>query len=133
MIYSNENENEAQHEPLKLDSRGHVLISLERRAALLEEFDRSGMTGAGFARHYGIKYTTFAHWIRMRKRANLTPKPGPDKKFLLVTGETPSPNPGAIANQTPKGLVVQSSLSKRQSAKALSDHIRLGDSGKTLE
>lgn len=105
MRYSNENENEAQHELLKLDSRGHVLISPERRAALLEEFDRSGMTGAGFARHYGIKYTTFAHWIRMRKRANGPPKPGPDKKFLLVTGETPSPNPGVVI-ELPHGAKV---------------------------
>jgi len=105
MRYSNENENEAQHELLKLDSRGHVLISPERRAELLEEFDRSGMTGAGFARHYGIKYTTFAHWIRMRKRESLTPKPGPDKKFLLVTGETP-PSSSAIVIELPHGAKV---------------------------
>ena len=96
MTYSNENENEAQHELLKLDSRGHVLISPERRAYLLEEFDRSGMTGAGFARHYGIKYTTFAHWIRMRKRANRSAKTGSDKKFLLITSETPSSNSGVV-------------------------------------
>jgi len=96
MTYSIENENEVQHELLKLDSRGRVLISPERRADLLEEFDRSGMSGAGFARHYGIKYTTFAHWIRMRKRANRAAKPGPDKKFLLVTSETPPSNSGVV-------------------------------------
>ncbi len=105
MTYSNENENEAQHELLKLDSRGHVLISPERRAELLEEFDRSGMTGAGFARHYGIKYTTFAHWIRMRKRANRPPKPSPDKKFLLVTGETP-PSNSRVVIELPHGARV---------------------------
>jgi len=48
----------AAHELLKVDSRGRIRMTPEQRAGLLEEFDRSGMTGAGFARHYGINYTT---------------------------------------------------------------------------
>ena len=79
---------ETAHQLLKVDSRGRIQISPERRSALLEEFDRSGMTGAGFARHYGIKYTTFAHWIRMRKKKRMAGSS--PEKFLLVTAETSS-------------------------------------------
>ncbi|MBV9672564.1 MAG: hypothetical protein JO076_07035 [Verrucomicrobia bacterium] len=46
---------------LSQDARGRVLISQERRAALLEEFYRSGMSGVRFANYLTIKYTTFAH------------------------------------------------------------------------
>jgi len=52
-----------ENELLKVDTNGRVHVPPERRKDLLEEFDRSGMTGAAFAKHYGIKYTTFAYWI----------------------------------------------------------------------
>jgi len=53
---------------IKQDARGRVRHSKERREALLGEFERSGMSGAGFARLSGIRYTTFAGWIKSRKR-----------------------------------------------------------------
>ncbi len=88
MTSSTDLDSDPGHELLKLDSRGRVQISPERREALLEEFDRSGMTGAGFARHYGIKYTTFAHWIRMRKRARGHVEQSSSRdKFMLVSQE----------------------------------------------
>ena len=91
---------EPAHELLKVASRGRIQISPERRAALLEEFDRSGMTGAGFARHYGIKYTTFAHWIRQRKIERLA-KTNPER-FLLVTSE-PNANTEGVRINLPNG------------------------------
>jgi transposase-like protein len=102
---------EPTHELLKVDSRGRIQISPERRSALLEEFDRSGMTGTGFARHYGIKYTTFAHWIRQRKIehvARATPE-----KFLLVTSE-PRTNTKSVLIHLPNGA----SLSVADTAQA---------------
>ena len=53
---------------LSQDARGRVLVSRERRDALLAEYDRSGMSGVRFAQYLGIKYTTLAHWIRSRRR-----------------------------------------------------------------
>lgn len=53
--------NGGKGEILKVDARGRVQVTAERREALLDEFDRSGMSGAGFAKHYGIKYTPFAY------------------------------------------------------------------------
>jgi hypothetical protein len=53
---------------LKRDSAGRVKTPLDRRQALLEEFDRSGMSGQQFAKWAGIKYTTFANWLQQRRK-----------------------------------------------------------------
>lgn len=55
---------------IKTDELGRVRTSRERREALLEEYERSGMSGAAFAQWAGIKYTTFASWAQKRRRAN---------------------------------------------------------------
>ena len=54
-------------EVLKQDERGRLRVSRERREALLAEFDRSGMSGAKFARVTGLNYQTFVGWVRQRK------------------------------------------------------------------
>ena len=53
---------------VKQDSRGRVRYGRERREELLEEFERSGMSAAGFARLSGVHYTTFAGWVHRRKQ-----------------------------------------------------------------
>jgi hypothetical protein len=45
-----------------------VRTGRERREQLLAEFDRSGVSGARFARMAGIKYATFAGWLHQRRR-----------------------------------------------------------------
>ncbi|MEI9997696.1 MAG: hypothetical protein WDO13_00230 [Verrucomicrobiota bacterium] len=40
---------------LMKDTRGRVVVTAERRAALLEEFDRSGISGIQFAKLAGVK------------------------------------------------------------------------------
>jgi hypothetical protein len=49
---------------LSQDAQGRVLVSRERRESLLEEYDRSGMSGVKFARYVGIKYSTLAYWLQ---------------------------------------------------------------------
>ena len=34
---------------------------------MLEEFERSGMSGAKFARLAGVKYPTFMYWLKQRR------------------------------------------------------------------
>ena len=53
---------------VKQDSRGRVRYGRERREELLGEFERSGMSAAGFARLSGVRYTTFAGWLQRRKQ-----------------------------------------------------------------
>src|ERR1700746_2875864 len=55
-------------EILSRDAQGRVLVSRERRESLLEEYDRSGMSGVKFARYVGIKYSTLAYWLQTRHR-----------------------------------------------------------------
>jgi len=54
---------------LKQDQRGRVKITKERREALLDEFERSGMSASGFSRHYGLAYSTFANWAAKRRNS----------------------------------------------------------------
>ncbi len=53
---------------LKTDARGRVLIPAERRERLLDEFERSGLSGMKFAQLSGVKYQTFANWAQRRRR-----------------------------------------------------------------
>ncbi len=55
-------------EVLKSDVLGRVRTPPERRAALLDEFERSGLTGQKFAALVGVKYQTFASWRQKRRR-----------------------------------------------------------------
>ena len=54
---------------LKRDALGRVGTKREQREALLDEFERSGLKGAQFARAGGIKYATFANWVQQRRHA----------------------------------------------------------------
>jgi hypothetical protein len=44
-----------------------MLTSIARREELLDEFERSGLSGPKFAALVGIKYSTFAAWAHRRK------------------------------------------------------------------
>jgi hypothetical protein len=56
----------------KTDGRGRVRVPAERREALLDEFERSGLSGMKFAQLTGVKYATFANWVQKRRRARAT-------------------------------------------------------------
>ena len=75
---------------LSQDTRGRVLVSRERRESLLEEYDRSGMSGVKFAQYVGIKYSTLAYWLqsrrRHRRREKLLIKAGADTGAGKSTG-----------------------------------------------
>lgn len=47
----------------KRDRKGRSLMPRERIAALVREYQSSGLTLAAFARRAGIKYPTFAGWV----------------------------------------------------------------------
>ncbi len=50
-------------EILRRDKRGRVWLKPKRREALLDEFEKSGMSGAQFARLTGVKYSSFQNWV----------------------------------------------------------------------
>jgi acetyl esterase/lipase len=56
---------------LKTDVLGRVRMPAARREKLLDEFERSGVSGRKFAELIGIKYQTFATWAQKRRRARI--------------------------------------------------------------
>jgi hypothetical protein len=54
---------------LKRDALGRVKTDAARRDAILDEFERGGLSGVKFAAVTGIKYATFASWMQRRRRA----------------------------------------------------------------
>lgn len=57
-----------QEHVLKRDARGRVRTSPEQRLAVLEQFERSGLSGPAFALVAGINYQTFAGWRHAHKK-----------------------------------------------------------------
>ena len=53
---------------LKTDTKGRVQTPPARRESLLDEFERSGLSGSKFAALVGIKYQTFAAWAARRRK-----------------------------------------------------------------
>jgi hypothetical protein len=52
----------------KRDTMGRVRLPRARREELLDEYERSGISGVQFAAYVGIKYSTLANWIQKRGR-----------------------------------------------------------------
>src|SRR2546423_677683 len=53
---------------LKMDTWGRVRTSKEKRNAILEEFERSGVSASQFAKIAGLKYSTLAGWLQRHRR-----------------------------------------------------------------
>jgi transposase len=51
---------------------GRIKTPAARREQLVDEFERSGLSGCKFAELAGIKYSTFATWVQKRRRKNGT-------------------------------------------------------------
>jgi hypothetical protein len=54
---------------------GRVRLPRARREELLDEYERSGISGVQFAAYVGIKYSTLASWIQERGRRQKQEKP----------------------------------------------------------
>jgi hypothetical protein len=98
----------ADEQILKTDTRGRVRTSVVRRQQLLEEFERSGLSGIKFAALAGIKYPTFAVWVKRRRQQganqpNLPAKPADSMRWLEAVVEQ-AQSPGA---QNPGGIVLE--------------------------
>jgi transposase-like protein len=96
---------------LKTDSRGRVRTPPERRAALLAEFARSGLSATKFAALAGVRYQTFATWVQQQKRRGPgTPAKGPRPvRFTQVVPviSTAQAQPRAVRVLLPGGAVIE--------------------------
>lgn len=84
-------------------------MSAERRESLLDEFERSGLTGAKFAALMGLKYPTFATWVQRRRRergATAAPssvKPADSVRWLEAVVEQAQGSEGVVVLHLPAG------------------------------
>ena len=104
---------------LKTDVLGRVRTPAARREQLLDEFERSGMSGVAFAEFVGIKYQTFATWVqqrcRKRKAASAkssgkaaTPKQLRWMEAVIEQAHAPAEsNPSALVLHLPCGVRVE--------------------------
>ena len=53
---------------IKTDVLGRMHRTPEQRKKILQEYERSGLSGPKFAALCGVKYQTFASWLQCRKR-----------------------------------------------------------------
>jgi hypothetical protein len=95
---------------IKTDALGRMKTSAARRETLLDEFDRSGLSGAKFAALVGLKYQTFAAWAHRRRQqrevggaGKVPAKPTDSVRWLEAVVEE-AQNPGG---QNQSGLVLQ--------------------------
>ena len=60
---------------IKTDVLGRRMTTASQREVILDEFERSGLSGPEFARTYGINYQTLATW-RQKRNQQRSQKPG---------------------------------------------------------
>lgn len=81
---------------------GRVMTPPERRESLVDEFERSGLSGVQFAKLAGIKYQTFATWAARRRKqrgATQTPAQATDSvrwlEAVVTQAKSPTPEPSS--------------------------------------
>ena len=82
---------------LRTDRAGRVRRTAEQRAAILVEFDRSGLSGPQFARVSGISYQTLATWLKKRRERTLVPVGRPNGGMPLFVPAVGASLPGSAA------------------------------------
>lgn len=100
---------------IKTDTLGRLRMTTERRKSLLDEFERSGLSGAKFAALMGVKYSTFASWRQQRQRRHggqppVTAKPNDTVHWLEAVVEqahSPGGSGQPVVLQLPGGVRVE--------------------------
>lgn len=95
---------ESEGAVIRADRRGRMLVSPGQREALLDEFERSGLSGMAFCKLHGLVYPTFAAW---RKKRRECPQPG-SAAFAEVVFEAESSCNRAPERQVPLRVVLPS-------------------------
>jgi len=81
---------------LKTDALGRVQTSPQKREAILDAFEASGMRGPAFARHIGVKYPTFATWVQKRRRRQEAPLQRDSEQASSTNPSTSTALPGSL-------------------------------------
>ena len=93
--------------PVTLDTKGRVRMSKEQRRAILDEFERSVESAAGFAKRTGLKYSTLAGWLARYRRPKPVRRVVPLRLLEVVVDPVPSTVAGALVLQLPGEVRVE--------------------------
>lgn len=104
------------------DARGRVRTPRERREKILDEYERSGMSGAAFAAMVGMKYPTLASWIQQRRRQGKQTEAAPGAVSWVEIGRGPEAEAGAMRVQI--GAVVRVEVANGQQARWVGEMLR---------
>ena len=100
--------NATQDSLIRSDRRGRLRYAPEQKAALLDAYDASGLSGPKFAALHGVNYQTLAAWLQKRKRAGTVPGlPAPAGWSLLEVESTASCAGDGITVRLPGGAEVR--------------------------
>jgi len=86
---------------IKTDKLGRLCTPPERREMLLDQFEGSGLSAAGFAAMIGIKYQTFAGWRQRRnkRRRSQSASPAIVPKSVQLVEAVAAPKPEALGGE----------------------------------
>jgi hypothetical protein len=106
MTFMTTTKEDATHDVIKTDVLGRVRVKPKTCEQILDEFERSGMSGRSFAKHHGIKEQTFASWIQKRRRARGDYQNEEILRKLRMPKEAASLNGPARATPSPKSTAL---------------------------
>ena len=90
---------------VKNDRAGRTRYTRQYKEEVLEAFESSSLSAAAFARHCGIKYSTFAAWVAARKRIR---RPDSGAKPVFLVAEVPEESqPVGLEVSLPGGAVLR--------------------------
>jgi len=99
---------------IKTDALGRMHRTPQQREQILDEYERSGLSGPKFAALCGVKYQTFAAWLARRKRPRQAhpprqrpPKPIPQVRWLEAAVQPAAATTSGLLLQLPGGVRAQ--------------------------
>jgi hypothetical protein len=95
---------------LKTDVLGRVKTSARQREAMLDEFERSGLSATKFAAVAGVNYQTFASWVQKRRKAVGRPE-------LHARNNAPSFRPSS--SPAPNSVIPKNTMAHTPKAEAM--------------
>jgi hypothetical protein len=95
---------------IKTDALGRMQRTCEQRERILDEYERSGLSGPKFAALCGVKYQTFASWLARRKTrrpAHPKGKAATQVRWLEASVQPAAASTTGLLLQLPGGIRAQ--------------------------
>jgi hypothetical protein len=77
---------------IKTDVLGRKRTPAARRASLLDEFDKSGLSARKYSELIGVKYQTLATWLQKRRKTQVSVRASDTVKWLEAVVEQAHPS-----------------------------------------